>query len=313
MLCFARSDRIGSDHRDASIVFLFLLIALLTLNPGVSQASHWPDAVVEVHYGYGSGFGQDFFPENILGPPDSLATPSVPSADPGQILTLGTGGWIILSFQEFGIIDLPGPDFTVFENPFYFGPDSASFAETAIVSVSEDGANWTEFPYNPDTYESLAGVTPVDGSADPLDPSASGGDTFDLEDIGLSQIFYIKIADADTLVPDLGPSFDLDAVAALHPGMATRVDERFSPPSVSTLLIQAYPNPFNSELTVRITDPYPPYDMSLINSSGKTVVRVHSSSEMVTLAPENFASGSYFLVVCNSLKQSSVKKVVLLK
>jgi hypothetical protein len=110
-----------------------------------------------------------------------------------------------------------GPDFTVFENVFYIGGDeSKRFMEPAVVSVSQDGDNWYEFPfdyvphynsdgtpncYNPYSYsQGFAGVNPVfsnNGSPDPTDPDAKpGGDSFDLSDItkrDLTWIQYIKI------------------------------------------------------------------------------------------------------------------------
>src|SRR5438876_984917 len=41
----------------------------------------------------------------------------------------------------------PGPDFVVFENPFYVGGDpNKIFAELATVAVSADGTDWKTFP-----------------------------------------------------------------------------------------------------------------------------------------------------------------------
>ncbi len=218
---------------------------LLLMASQAGAVDPWPDEVISVTYGVGAGFGQESFPDNILGPPDPVATPSVPSSSPVELLTLGTSGVIILAFRDGGIVDGAGPDFTVFENPFYYGMDSLVYRETAIVAVSEDGVTWYEFPYDPDTFAGLAGVTPVDGSADPLDPTFSGGDAFDLADVGLAHAAYVRITDSGDFVPDSGPSFDLDAVAVLHGESGNGInDSENSLPDALT--ITAWPNPFNS-------------------------------------------------------------------
>jgi hypothetical protein len=50
-------------------------------------------------------------------------------------------------------------------------------------------------------------------------PAGSGGDSFDLADVGLAWARYVKIDSADFDVDVVGPNnsaFDLDAVAAVH-------------------------------------------------------------------------------------------------
>lgn len=95
------------------------IILLLPIVFSRVAAVPWPERVVEVHYGPGAGFGQEQFPVNILGPPDPNSSERVPSSDPNELLTLGSGGWIILAFEDLPIQDDTGADFTVFENPFW--------------------------------------------------------------------------------------------------------------------------------------------------------------------------------------------------
>jgi len=183
------------------------------------------DFVVSFTPGSGAGFGQDQLPGIVLGPPQgggelqgSLDVPS-----------LGNNGVVVLGFDPPVICDGPGPDLTVFENPFHGGSiDGPIFAEYGIVAVSQDGVNFSTFPYDPVTHVGLAGQTPVlsnpDNGISPLDPSVSGGDQFDLADLGLAWAKYVRITDPGASIDDPGnhvppgtqAGFDLDAVAALH-------------------------------------------------------------------------------------------------
>jgi len=83
------------------------------------------------------------------------------------VVSLGCGGSIIVSFSPNAIVDGPGVDFTVFENPFWIGGNSNDvYAEPGEVSVSDDGTTWHTFPCTPtiDPYASTGtGVDPPYG------------------------------------------------------------------------------------------------------------------------------------------------------
>lgn len=175
----------------------------------------FPDEVILIRYGEGAGFGQNFFPNNILGPPDTSARATIPSANEQEILSLGSGGEIILKFNDGGIKNGEGPDFTIFENVFKYGLNHF-YRETAFVSVSVNGMDWYQFPYDSITFQGLAGVNPTNGDKNYRNPFESGGDPFDLLDVGLSCAYYLKITDTNGRVVDSGPSFDLDAVVVIH-------------------------------------------------------------------------------------------------
>ncbi|MBX7097978.1 MAG: cell surface protein [Myxococcaceae bacterium] len=172
------------------------------------------DAVVSFTPGPGAGFGQDRLPGVVLGPPDG-AGDGMGSLD---VLSLGQGGVIVLAFTDVLAVDGPGPDLTVFENPF------GRFAETAAVAVSDDGTSWHEFPCasldRDGGYPGCAGVQPVLATADSgtaTDPLRSGGDLFDLAQLGVTRARFVRITDTGhnpTGSPTAG--FDLDAVAVVH-------------------------------------------------------------------------------------------------
>ena len=203
-----------------------LALAALLLCTGVAGAEDpFADAVADFTVGAGGGFGSDELPGIVLGPPrgGGLVQQSL------DVVSLGNDGTITLRFDLPVICDGPGPDLTVFENAFHVGtPDGKVFEEYGIVSVSQDGTTFVDFPYDPVTHAGLAGRVPVlsapGNGIDPLDPSVSGGDTFDLADVGLAWVAYVRITDPGAAIPDPGNlippgdkgGFDLDAVAALH-------------------------------------------------------------------------------------------------
>ncbi|HPQ66017.1 MAG TPA: Ig domain-containing protein [bacterium] len=160
------------------------------------------------------------------------------------------GGSITLKFDNL-IADGTGEDFSVFENVFYLydGGEARRWMEPAVVSVSRNGIDWKRFPFNyfptsdlsnPYNYNrGFAGVNPVysnGGYPDPTDPSVSGGDQFDISELGLDWIQYIRIqstgdlwledengdlvrhtAEMDALSGTGASGFDLDAACAVIP------------------------------------------------------------------------------------------------
>jgi hypothetical protein len=185
------------------------------------------DTVISFTPGKGQNIGQssDYFPQNIFGLPSPNANATTPASSPDEVLSLGLGGEIIVGFKDSYLYDGDGPDFTVFENAFINPINGKVFAEPGIVSVSEDGINFIEFPYDFQTLAGCAGTNPTIGSQDPFDPSVSGGNSFDLHTIGLNRIKYIKIKDITDKVlenpnhkfydPTLS-GFDLDAITARY-------------------------------------------------------------------------------------------------
>jgi hypothetical protein len=50
----------------------------------------------------------------------------------------------------------------------------------------------------------------------PLDPKLTGGNAFDLEDLGLERARYVRITDLATKATANTAGFDLDAVGVIH-------------------------------------------------------------------------------------------------
>jgi hypothetical protein len=174
------------------------------------------DSVVSFLPGPGAGFGQDRFPDVVLGPPQGRG----PSAGSLDVLSLGRGGVIVLRFDDPVAIDGPGPDLIVFENPF------PGFPETGVVAASEDGETFFEWPCtaksSDGTYAGCAGVKPVLSSPEngvpATDPKQAGGDAYDLGELGLPRARYLRIRDSGQNPIYAAPAggFDLDAVSVVH-------------------------------------------------------------------------------------------------
>jgi len=191
--------------------------------PELSPDPVYASSVESFEAGPSAGFNQDKLPDIVLGSPLGKGTES----GSYDVLSLGAGGEIVLGFGDHAIVDGPGPDLLVFENAFWPGDDpSMVFAELGEVSVSEDGETWVTFACDSTgdgegNFEGCAGVTPTlvydAATLVPLDPALSGGDAFDLADVGLKRARFVKIRDLETQpVGGNTTGFDLDAVGAIH-------------------------------------------------------------------------------------------------
>ena len=145
--------------------------------------------------------------------------------------------------------NLYGMDFIIFGNSMQIGPawqngnpedtivGDATYAEPGIVSVSQDGINWYTFSSGPyaDSFAPTAGYrwdSVNDEWADELDPTrpvdpelnvggmsmaqmidayddSAGGTGFDIADVGLDWIMYVRIEDD----PASNATTEIDAVA----------------------------------------------------------------------------------------------------
>jgi hypothetical protein len=174
--------------------------------------------VVDQAFGPGQDFGRASLPGIVLGPPKGGGS----AQGSTDVASLGVGGSITLAFDGNVIVDGPGPDFIVFENPFAVGGNlDAPFVELGTVAVSDDGVTWTSFSCTATSppYGTCAGwhyvyANPDTNGIDPTDPTVAGGDPFDLADVGLARASFVRI----TSRPDLSTVFDLDAVSIVHGG-----------------------------------------------------------------------------------------------
>jgi hypothetical protein len=170
-------------------------------------------------FGPGQNNGQDQFPGPVLGPPKGGA----PCSGSTDVVSLGNGGWVVLEFAGNAIVDGPGPDFIVFENPFAIACDPTQiFAELATVAVSNDGVTWKEFPCTATVppYGFCSGWHVVNANADtndidPTNPAVAGGDSYDLADVGVASARYVRVTDRVDITGSAGV-YDLDAVSIVH-------------------------------------------------------------------------------------------------
>ena len=173
--------------------------------------------VVDFSPGPGAGFGQVDFPEIVLGPPKGYG----PQRGSTDVLSLGHGGSITLGFAPRVIVDGPGDDFLIFENPFWVGasPDNV-FAELGSIEVSSDNENWYQFDCKSEQIppDQCAGYTPTErfDSTQPLTPDRCGGDGFDLAALGLAEARFVRITDLSHSGGAPSAGFDLDAVGLIH-------------------------------------------------------------------------------------------------
>jgi hypothetical protein len=195
-----------------------------------TPASRFVTSIVSYDAGPCAGWGQDRMPEVVEGPPLGGGA----SEGSTDVLSLGNGGELVLGFDT-AIVDGPGFDFIVFENPFRYG-SGLIYDEPGEVSVSDDGVTWQTFSCqvpcatpacSPPPYGACGGWHVVYANwqapnpINPLDPSVAGGDAYDLAAIGVAHARYVRIQDrtAEACNPKATPGtngFDLDAIGIVN-------------------------------------------------------------------------------------------------
>ena len=228
-------------------------LLLLPAWPAAAVVDCVADDVVRFAGGYSppeAGLRVAELPGIVTAPPGD----SLPVAGSTSTVSLGHNGSIDLAFIDNIIVDGPGPDFIVFENAFFKSfvpsdPNQAAsvFAEPGSVAVSQDGIVWVPFPYDQAALahvgtdstptwalpllHGLAGITPtftgnwtVADDPSVWDPngrggvSGAGGDAFDLAEVGLAWVRFVRVTDLGLPTGFAGTAegFDLDSVVALH-------------------------------------------------------------------------------------------------
>jgi hypothetical protein len=253
----------GTNQLEASIVLDGLLrTASISFT---TEGDPYADSLESYGIGTSGGFNLAALPDVVLGPP----TGSGLFGGTLGVFSLGLLGEVVVEFTDNVIVDGPGVDFTVFENPFFgtglFEIVDVLFSEAGAVSVSQDGIDWFAFPCDMQLadspyYPGCAGVYPVlaNGETDARHPSVpteappitsfigqvkgtipvpegSGGDSFDLADLGLGWVRYVRVEAADHVAGPFGPDnagFDLDAVSAVNSVPATDANENGIPDAV---------------------------------------------------------------------------------
>ncbi len=251
-------------------------------NISFAQSNRFIDTVYHFKSGEGQNVGQssEYFPRNIFGPPSKNATKEIPESSPSEVLSIGMSGEIIVGFKDAYLVDGLGIDFIIFENVFINPINKKLFAEPALVSVSEDGIKFIDFPFDSLTLEGCAGTKHTNGIAYPFDYTNSGGNGFDIATLGIKKVKYIKIKDITEMIlqnashPFYDPTlsgFDLDAVAGLYV-----VDEHTS---------------VKSNLNIDIIS----NNIGVYDYLGNKIMEFENITELELL--QKLAKGCYFIVV----------------
>lgn len=211
-------------------------VAILVMHSDAREAEKssdpFVDKVVEFKVGDGGGFNSDKLPEIVLGCPYGGGE----FLGGSHVLSLGREGSITLEFVDNEVIDGAGVDLLIFENSIkpMPGTNADPGYDLAKVEVSEDGIHWKTFAFDTGTRVGCAGHLPVYSNPDtdegkdisPTDPNKAGGEGFDLAELKLKVIRFVRITDLglSKLGGKTTMGFDLDAVAAVHsrPRIATK-------------------------------------------------------------------------------------------
>jgi hypothetical protein len=237
------------------------------------------------------------------------------------VVSLGDGGSALVGFDR-PIINGPGWDFVVFENGF-----SDTFLELAFVEVSSDGINYSRFPAQSHTQDTLQidafgaiQAQQVHNLAGKY--RALWGTPFDLDEVpnndfldknhithlriidvvGSIQPLYATFDSEDRVINDPWPTpfpssgFDLDAVGVIHQGVASKNEMNPNPFAV-------YPNPTNNFLFLKNKELLSIQKISFVNVDGKTIFETKESEPLLHsfhLPTILTKSGVYYLHVQTS-------------
>jgi hypothetical protein len=235
----------------------------------------------------------------------------------GDIVSLGDGGVITLSFDN-PILNNEGFDFAVFENGFKVG--LSYYLELAHVEVSEDGVNFIRFP-----GESLTDTGFQTDNFGYIEPEkiynlagkhqAPYGTLFDLQEVGLNQINYVRLIDVigsvngsigtrdskGRLINDPFPSpfpscgFDLDAVAVVNGTLLKREELRLNQ-------VKIYPSLAYCNESIKIKN-LEGFTASIYNEQGDLINETQSSEV-------SFAQAGLYLIHVKVGQKTFTQKVV---
>jgi hypothetical protein len=212
-------------RKNLIIVAVMLPSALCAVLSAPAIADPFADDIHSYTLGTDGGWGEAYLPSCISGPPDYNFEEFDKEVLKSQIFSLGIGGTAVVEFTDNFIVDGPGVDFTIFENGLIDWRNGEEFYEGAQVFVSADGVEFLDLGYAPGTMTGqMYNAIYNDPTFDPLDPSVSGGDSFDIAfdkdglPTGLTRVSYVMLVDdGDGVSEGHGNSgFDLDAIAAVH-------------------------------------------------------------------------------------------------
>lgn len=290
--------------------FTFILCFVFVADLKISAQNYYSDGIDTVYshkWGSGQNFGQqpEYFPANVYGLPDPSAREDEPATSPYQICSIGLNGEIIIGFRNAVLLDLEGDDFTIFENSFRYAGGKI-FAEPAVISVSKDGIAFVPFPFDSLTLKGCAGITPTSGNQNPFDPEVSGGNSFDLSDIHIDSVRYIKIKDISHIIldnpnhPFYDPTvsgFDLDAVIGLHLCRFWDSNSIIQSHSVNYQVVTSSSSPIIEVQSQQKISTYYEADASIYSLEGGLIEKKSFVNDFCSFNSSKFVNGAYFIVV----------------
>ena len=247
-------------------------------------------------------------------------------ASVNPVVSLGDGGWAILTFQS-PITNGVGFDFAIFENSF-----NDVFLELAFVEVSSDGINYFRFPATSNT-QTLTQIGPFDNTGDATKLNnlagkyrANYGTPFDLQELStqvglnINAITHVKIIDVvgninapyatydknSNPINDPYPTafgsggFDLDALGIINQ-LAVGVNENQQLKSS----INIYPNPANDFVFV-YSSAVDIKEINVTDLNGKLITQSHQSKVLLT----NVEAGFYLLKIISTKGETITKKFI---
>jgi Secretion system C-terminal sorting domain len=255
---------------------------------------------------------------------DSTAAINIAEGNSADVVSLGDGGAIVLSFQ-YPIMNGVGADFAVFENSF-----SHDYLEFAHVEVSTDGINFVRFPSESVVQSSVQiagfGSTVASEVYNLAGKYIQGyGTPFDLDDIvdsvgiNLDSINFVKIIDVvgsidssfgsqdnlGNLINDPYPTpfgsggFDLDGVGVINENNVLASLEAHE------ITFRFYPNPVINQLNIEFEGSQ---SIQILELSGKMIYEGWGENVIqLKLNEWKLSAGIYLLKVGNQVRKLVVK------
>lgn len=248
---------------------------------------------------------------------DSTAALHYAQGNSNQVVSLGDGGSIVLTFQ-YPIKNGPGPDFAVFENGF-----SHDYLEFAHVEVSTDGVNFVRFP-SQSFIQNTVQTGPFETSNTQEVDNLAGkyiqgyGTPFDLEELldstnlNVDSINFVKLIDVvgsidntygttdsqGNLINDTYPTafgsggFDVDGVAVIHE------NNLLASYSKIESNVTVYPNPANDFVFISFDGIQ---QVELFGLDGQLHFKTTVQNQlMLNLSEINLSKGMYLLKIGES-------------
>jgi hypothetical protein len=252
-----------------------------------------------------------------------------------KIISLGDAGFAIIQFP-FPIYNVAGNDFAIFENGFAQNESAENlyFMELAKVEVSEDGITYIPFESTSNIDNSIQKLSFETSNCTYVNNLAGKypinyGTPFDLDELGLDSILFIKVIDVvgsiDTnfatydsqmnIINDPYPTaftsggFDLNAIGALNqPNEEATTTDTINTSLVNNSFetIKVYPNPVKQNGLFFIETGIENSTVEIYSAIGERLLYTQFSNS-ISIETTQIEKGIYFL----KINDHSVKKIMI--